>query len=239
LKQRPAPHPNWSSLLSNLANALSTRFKQKGDFEDLEESIQCNRKALELRPAPHSHRSESLNNLADTLLTRFKQKGDFEDLEEAIQCNQKALDLFPAPHSNRPNSLNNLANALLTRFVKQEEPEFHDLQQAIASYQEALHLLPTYHPYHSISRCLGIALMKLHSITSQPSHLEDAMNAFRVASNVQSSSVFDQFYAGAIWAINAHSSHASALDAYQHTIALLPRLATLSLDLQARQKALR
>jgi len=239
LKLIPAPHPNQSDSLNNLANALSMRFEQKGDLENLEESIQCHWEALELRPAPHPNRSDSLNNLASALSTQFEQKGDFEDLEKSIRCHQEALELkLPASHPNLSLSLNKLANALST-FGKQEG--FSNLQGAITFYQETLHLLPTYHPLHSISRHLGIAFMKLHSITSQPSHLEAAMNAFRAAINARSSSVLDRFLAGTTWASNSHSSHPSALEAYQCTIALLPRLTMsgLNSDLQARQKALR
>ena len=233
----PAPHPNRSGSLNNLASALSTRFQQKGDFENLEESIQCHRETLELRPALHPDRSGSLNNLANALSTWFQQKGDFENLEESIWCHREALELRPAPHPDRSGSLNNLANVLFRRFEKKEE--INDLQEAITSYQEALQILPTYHPHHVVSRSLGIALMKLHSITSQPCHLEAAMDAFRVAINAQSSSSLDRFVAGKSWASHAHSSHPSTLDAYQQTMALLPRLATLDLDLQARQEALR
>jgi hypothetical protein len=53
----PAPHPDRSSLLDNLANLLSKRFEQKRDFKDREESIQFHREAWELRPAPHPNES--------------------------------------------------------------------------------------------------------------------------------------------------------------------------------------
>ena len=45
LHLRPAPHPNRSDSLNNLANALSIRFKQKGQFSDLEECIELHREA--------------------------------------------------------------------------------------------------------------------------------------------------------------------------------------------------
>ena len=237
LELRPAPHPNQSDSLNNLAYALCRRFEQKGDFENLEESIRCHREALELFPAPHPNRSTSLNNLASALSTRFEQKGDFENINESIRCHREALELRPAPHPDRSSSLNNLASALLRRFDQKKDS--NDLQEAINFIREALKILPTYYPCCSISRHLGIALIKLHSITSEPSDLEDAMDAFRVAINSRSSSSLDRFLAGKTWASMAHSSHPCALEAYQHTIALLPHLATLGLDLQARQVALR
>ena len=57
-------HPNRSSSLDNLANAVSTRGKQLGKMEDLEEAITCLRQALVLRLHGHPDRSFSLNNLA-------------------------------------------------------------------------------------------------------------------------------------------------------------------------------
>jgi len=94
----PAPHPDRSGLLNNLANLLSKRFEQKGDFKDREESIRSLREALGLCPAPHPNRSGLLNNLANLLSKRFKQKGDFEDREESIRFHREAWELGPAPH---------------------------------------------------------------------------------------------------------------------------------------------
>ena len=99
-------------------------------------------------------------------------------------------------------------------------------------------MLPTYHPNHSVSQSLRIALMKLYSITSQSCHLEAAIDAFHVAVNTQPLSSLHQFLAGKTWARHVHSSYPSALEAYQHTMALLPCLAMLGLDLQAHQEAL-
>jgi tetratricopeptide (TPR) repeat protein len=78
------PHPNRSASLTNLANALLTRFKQGGQQSDLDEAISLHRQALELRPTPHPDRSSSLNNLALALLIQFQQEGQRSDLDEAM-----------------------------------------------------------------------------------------------------------------------------------------------------------
>ena len=85
--------------LNNLANAVSTRFRQLGRMEDLEEAITCHRQALVLLPYRHHSRSMSLNNLANVVSTRFEQLGRMEDLEEAITCHRQALALLPHGHS--------------------------------------------------------------------------------------------------------------------------------------------
>ncbi|PPR04356.1 hypothetical protein CVT26_004224, partial [Gymnopilus dilepis] len=88
----PSPHPLRSGPLNNLATGVSTRFKQRGDPHDLDESITLDRQALDLRPSPHPDRS------------------------------MQALDLRPSPHPDRSMSLNNLADGLLTRFEQQDNP---------------------------------------------------------------------------------------------------------------------
>ena len=54
---------------------MSTRFKQLGGMEDLEEAITCYRQALSLFPQGNPDRSYSLSDLAGALLTRFEQLG--------------------------------------------------------------------------------------------------------------------------------------------------------------------
>ncbi|KDR83264.1 hypothetical protein GALMADRAFT_89121 [Galerina marginata CBS 339.88] len=145
----PAPHPDRSSSLYNLANALKTRFEQRGAANDLDEAISLHQEALVLQTAPHPHRSTSLNNLANALQTRFEQRGAANDLDEAISLHQEALLLRTAPHPNCSMSLNNLANALQTRF--EQRGAANDLDKAISLHQEALLLRTAPHPHRSNS----------------------------------------------------------------------------------------
>ncbi|KAF9072229.1 CHAT domain-containing protein [Rhodocollybia butyracea] len=238
LELYPAPNPNRNGSLNNLGLALFAHFEQRGDLESLEESMQCHREALKLRPAPHPNRHGSLNNLALTLSRCFEQKGDFANLMESIRYHREGLELTPATHPSRPSVLNNLALALYNQFNQQEDLSV--LHEAIGLLWEALQILPEYHPLHSLlSSQLGTALMKLYSTTSQPHHLEAAIDAFRGSVNAQFSSSLSRFQSAITWAREAHSSHPSALEAYQCAIDLLPHLSTLGLHLQARQDALR
>jgi hypothetical protein len=145
----PAPHPDRSGSLNNLANALQTCFKRRGASNDLDEAISLHREALLLRPAPHPDRSTSLNNLANALQTRFTQRGASNDLDEAISLHREALLLWPAPHPDRSTSLNNLANALQTRF--EQRGASNDLDEAISLHREALLLWPAPHPDRFVS----------------------------------------------------------------------------------------
>ncbi|KZP02933.1 hypothetical protein FIBSPDRAFT_808230, partial [Athelia psychrophila] len=156
LNLHPTWHPDHSSSLNNLANALATRFQNTGQMVDLEEALAHHRDALELRPPGHPDRPGSLNNLAnalnirfqntgqmtdleeaimhhrDALETRFTHKGQTVDLEEAITHHRDALELRPPGHPDRFMSLNNLANALQIRF--ENTGQMVDLEEAIREY---------------------------------------------------------------------------------------------------------
>ncbi|TFK22228.1 hypothetical protein FA15DRAFT_681771 [Coprinopsis marcescibilis] len=149
----PSPHPNRSSSLNNLANALSTRFSKEGNIDDLDQCVSLYRESLDLMPAPHPSRSSCLNNLAVALCTRFEEMGNSEDLEECLEecisLHSEALDLRVAPHPEGSGTLNNMASAFLTRFECQGD--FADLDQCIAFYEESLSLRPALHPSRSES----------------------------------------------------------------------------------------
>ncbi|KAF8509622.1 CHAT domain-containing protein [Gautieria morchelliformis] len=233
----PAPHPLRSSFLNNIASALWTRFEQSGRHEDLEEAISLHREALELFPAPHPGRSTSLSNIASALKTRFEQSGRHEDLEEAISLHREALELLPAPHPLRSSSLDSIANALWTRFKQSGRHE--DLEEAILFSQDALRLLAAGHPSTCVySSNLGRIFITAYIHSNDSGDLQSAMDVFRKAVACETSSASERFRAARVWASHAHSSHDSALDAYQAAIELLPRLAMLSLDLSSRQQAL-
>ena len=70
--------------LNNLALHLSSRYKQLGAIEDLEEAIVLSREALDHCPQGHPDRYMSLNSLARHLASRYEQLEDIEDLEAAI-----------------------------------------------------------------------------------------------------------------------------------------------------------
>jgi tetratricopeptide (TPR) repeat protein len=106
-------HPDRSNFLSNLANAIFTRYEQSGSMKDLEEVITYNREALNLHPPDHPYRSTSLDDLAIAILIRYDQSGysSMKDFEEGITYHREALRLRPAGHPDRSISLINLVNA--------------------------------------------------------------------------------------------------------------------------------
>jgi hypothetical protein len=139
-----------------------------------------------------------------------------------------ALQLRPPPHPSRSSSLNNLAGGLTSRFELESRHE--DIDEAIRLYrQSSLEALVTGHPSVSpISSNFGRALMIAYTNTHESKYLEEAMDAFRVALTCKSASAFHRYRAAISWAMNADSSHNSALEAYSFAIELLPHVARLA-----------
>ena len=154
LELQALPHTNRCRALNNLANALFTRFGQKGQQggqqDDLNEAISLHRQTLELRAPPYcnSCRCSSLNNLANALSTQFRQGGQQGDLNEAISLNRQALELCSPPDPNRPICLRNLASLLWTRL--EQGGQQSDLNEAILLYRQALELFLPPHPNRPI-----------------------------------------------------------------------------------------
>jgi hypothetical protein len=117
--------------LSNLAHAMSERFKQSGNMEDLEQGITCHREALAHRPIGHPFRSPSLSDIAHLLLARFEHLGRTEDLEDAF-------DLFQAS-ANHSNSSVVIRFHIACAWAKEAHHKQH--HSTVDAYSSSLTLL--------------------------------------------------------------------------------------------------
>ena len=176
----PPGHPDHSSSLNDLANALFTRFQQSSRMEDLEDAITYYRQALTLCPPSHPNRLSSLLNFANALSTRFQQSGRVEDLEDAITYHRETLTLCSSGHPNYSILLTTLANALSIRF--EQSGRMEDLEDALSFHRQALTFCPPDHPDHSISlMSLAIALFTRFQQSGRMEDLEDAISFHRQA----------------------------------------------------------
>ncbi|KAG1766627.1 CHAT domain-containing protein [Suillus placidus] len=141
----PQGHQLRLSALHNISWVLNTRFEQRGNIDDLDESIRFLREAVSLCPEGHSDLARYLNNLAVSLgHYRFNQQGKPNDLDEAISLYEEALRLRPVGHEYRDVSLDTLGGALVKRFNKRKDID--DITRAISLRREALTLCPPGHP---------------------------------------------------------------------------------------------
>ncbi|KAG2336208.1 hypothetical protein BDR05DRAFT_1015831, partial [Suillus weaverae] len=166
------------SVLDKLSRVLITRFTQRGNIDDLDESIQFLREAVSLCREGHSDPAYYLNNLAHSLELRFDHQGKPDDLDEAISLSEEALRLCPVGHEYRDVSLGNLGGALVSRFNKRRDID--DITRAISLYREALVLRPPGHPDRNITlNNLALALKIRYDELDVSEDLNEAIDLYR------------------------------------------------------------
>ncbi|KAG1776668.1 CHAT domain-containing protein [Suillus placidus] len=177
----PQGHQLCLSALYKLSSALTSRFTQRGNINDLDESIQFLREAVSLSPEGHSDLAYYLNNLADSLDLRFNHQGKPNDLDDAISLYEAALRLHPVGHEYRDVSLDNLGGALARRFNTRKD-NIDDITQAISLRREALMLCPPGHPNHDITlNNLAVSLKIRYDELDVSEDLNETIDLYRDA----------------------------------------------------------
>ncbi|KAJ7479252.1 CHAT domain-containing protein [Mycena latifolia] len=235
---RPHSHPDRALSLHNLAAALHERFDRIGQLEDLEVSIELHHEALKLRPGHHPARVNTLINLASVLESRFKIVEEVRDLDSALEHCGEALNLLPSFHQNRVHCMNIQGNLLTNRFQAIGNPA--DLESSINIFHEILDLVPLPNLTHLFALAnMANTLVQKYIHSSNASAMDEAVIALRQASTYATAPIYFRYETSARWAHAADAmGHKSEIEAYSNTIELLPQLATLALDIQARQRAL-
>ncbi|KAG2108771.1 hypothetical protein BD769DRAFT_1643001 [Suillus cothurnatus] len=161
-----------------LAWALSIRFQQCGDIDDVDETIQLRREAVFLCPEGYSYCSSFLNNLAFSLEKHFDNQGKPNDLDEAITLFEESLHLQPVGHESRDVALDNLGGALVVRFKRRGDID--DITRAIILRCEALTLCPPGHPSRdTILGNLALALKTRYNKSYVSEDLNEAIDLYR------------------------------------------------------------
>ncbi|KAI0312277.1 CHAT domain-containing protein [Amylostereum chailletii] len=136
--------------LDQLSALLWARYLQRGKAQDLEETIEACREAVNSRQSNAPDRGVALDNLAITLTAQFvlRDESDDElvwsDLQEGIQLHREAQAFYPRGHLFRPLSLDRLGGALIARFNHPRGSGINDLEEAIHLFREGLSLCPNY-----------------------------------------------------------------------------------------------
>lgn len=130
-----ADHPEWAMFLSNLGNALGSRFDRLGSMTDLDEAIIFGHHAIEAAPAGHPGLSSYRSNLGYRLLIRFIQIGDLADLDNAVAVSRQAVDATPAGHPALAARLVGLGAALYARSKHVDLTS--DLDQSLEAWEQA------------------------------------------------------------------------------------------------------
>jgi hypothetical protein len=144
----PPPHPDRSTSLNNLGNALWSRHQQTRIIADIDEATSLYREALKLRPSPHPHRAYSLRSLAMSLDDMCKVCPTLPFIQEAIPlCEELLASHYPVGNKYRLETVNRLAS-LLQKRSNATQPTEDDAY--IAKLQEEARQLS--HPHLRLSR---------------------------------------------------------------------------------------
>ncbi|KAJ6534899.1 hypothetical protein B0H19DRAFT_1080312 [Mycena capillaripes] len=147
LDLRATSHPERGVTLYNLADALRTRFIQRGNTIDNDAAIEYYRAAAQDIFAP-SHPAVFLEKLASALHMRFNHSKNLEDINEAIGITEELLE---ARHADRDIHLINLARLLQVRFEHHPVGDSDDISKIIMLLREALALQDTAHPHRRMT----------------------------------------------------------------------------------------
>ncbi|MFJ9250151.1 CHAT domain-containing protein [Streptomyces sp. NPDC101776] len=135
----PADDPESPGYLSNLANAVFSRFQVTGETSDLNLAIEHYRTALASELSP-SVRAALLSNLASALDERFDWSGDSADLEEAVRLSREAVEIVPRENRHRPTYMANLGSVLGGLFERRHDATTVD--EAVLWLRRAMKLAP-------------------------------------------------------------------------------------------------
>ncbi|KAF5311216.1 hypothetical protein D9611_013045 [Ephemerocybe angulata] len=129
--------------LNKLGTLLYSRFKQTGEFTDLDEAIEREERSVELTPEGDSETPVRLNSLGIFLCSRFDSTEDISDIDEAVSMMQRSVTLTPDGHPDMPERLQGLGTSLWLRFKRIGHIE--DLNDAVSKGRESVELTPEGH----------------------------------------------------------------------------------------------
>ena len=125
-----------ANCFSQLSNALTFRFEQQGNADDLDESIRFAQLAIQLTLDDDPDKIMLSNNLGGSFFRRFERRGDLNDLADSIRIYQRAMKRTPDGHPLKPTLSNSLAASLATRFKRLGN--LSDLSQSIEMLRYAV-----------------------------------------------------------------------------------------------------
>jgi tetratricopeptide (TPR) repeat protein len=177
----PHDDPNYAGHLSNLGNALRTRFQITGNPADIDEAVTTERDALVAIPHARPDRAKTLANLARALTVRFLGSGDLADIADidgAIDAARDAVAATSPDDHDRAGSLRALIDAVSARLKL--TVDLADIDLAIELHGEILQdpafsMLSASWRVH-VLRNAGAAFLRRHHLTEDPADLQHALD---------------------------------------------------------------
>ena len=234
VQNTPNRHPDLCGRLHSLGVASIKRYDQLNHIADLENAISVSERGFQVTPRDHPDRHRMFDLLGIALYTRFRRFKEVADLDKSISLGEEGMNSTLRQHPCFPDLLSNYSNSLVARF--DELGNVADVDKGISVGAEAVRVIPEDHPnMPMIIRNLGLAFLRRFERLGDRSDLHSAIGHFSRAacSPVGSSSI--RFRASLLWISCARRvGSESLLDAYSHTITLLPQVAWIGLPLKVR-----
>ena len=257
----PETSPRRQECTGNLCAALGDRFNRTSAVEDLDEAIECGRRACDgANISDRVAQAKFLNNLAAGLCVRYEfllykhrslenAKPDSKDLDEAIECLTKASQVVPSTYPFRGGIYSSISHALALRFKARGEGK--DLDDAILYARSAVDAAPENDPAGALYLQHYARRLQLKAeSTNDPQVVEDTWKAFKKCFEIESAPPSLRIemakMAGVISlispAMSEHPKPADWAESYKMLCAavnLLPQISTRNLSRDDHQHLLR
>ncbi|KAG1738395.1 CHAT domain-containing protein [Suillus paluster] len=234
-------HPNQSEghiFSYHLATVLSTRYNERKDIDDLQESIKLFETALPMFSPHNPHGLHLRRNLARSLHKMYLERRMIDDLNAAIAHFEAYLTISPDDHIDLPLTLVWLAGCRHMRAVVDKDDD--DFQNALVLLATASEKLPKGHSqFFPIYSLYTIIYRDYHTLTKDTSWLEMAFQYHDLASSASGIRTWEQLTAALGWRTDADIfHHPSALEAYKTSMKLLDRHIMDTPTISGRYKAM-
>lgn len=234
-------HPNQSEgrhILTHLATALSARYDEREDIDDLQECIKLFETALPMFAPDNPQALHLRRNLAHSLQKMYAKRQTIEDLNAAIAHFEAYMMISPEDHPDLPLTLIYLASCRHMRAKAcKNDDDFGSALSLLATASEKLpeaspFFFPVYHLYTTI-------FGDYYRLTEDDLYLKKAFQYHQLASNAPGIHTWNHLTAALRWRTDANVfHHTSALEAYKTSIKLLDRHVMATPTVSGRYKAL-
>ena len=179
----PQHDPESATYMSALGFALRVRYGRHRRQEDIDESVDYSRRAVNATTSNLIASAIRLSHLGFALRARFEGTGRLADLDDAVQAFQAAVDATPSSHVDRGGRLSNLGFALWVRFSRLGR--MADLDEAVRELREAVAVTSAY-PIRQAGMLsnLAVALRIRFERLGDLSDLDEAVNDLRNSVNL-------------------------------------------------------
>lgn len=214
-----------------LATALIKSFQISHDTADIDRAIHCLRITLEADEAKNDSNFSHKNLLAVSLSLRFDISENEKDLQDAISLLREAADL-PDTDRLKSTSLSNLGlllKKLHSHSLDKDKAEIVD--EIITMMRRAVELTPDGFP-DKVDTMFNLAQSLRQR--GHPGDIQEALAQSSTAARSRFGSIWSLFDAAEEWRRDALECGVSPLEAFRHSLELLPRMAWHGLPISQR-----